>query len=449
MVRLLEDRRRPVDLRPRVDQIDRVELVPAVVALVAAGRLEPADRAGALDVAVRERMTGRGGERSHRRLLEDVALLVERAKHVLDDPVVVGRRRACEQVVREPEVEQVFPDEAAVAVGSLTRRQPLLIGGDHDRRSVLVCSADHEDGVAAQPVIPGCDVRRDAEPGDMPEMPRAARVGPGDGDENALWGAVREGDPPERARTATSYGGAEARPDAAEPDARACLWRARRQAARGRREPSRSAARASIYAPARPASRAPLLEQSCRAAAHPEQARTPERDRARASEPAPVRAARSKRSEPDAARPAPTLRRTTATRLCRSCDGARVRDRDRRGYRPLHRMARWGASADPLLTAWEQPAAGSPAREEERAAAPARARGGWRPEAAAAARGGGRSVSGSRYPFGSAVSRMPRYTYGSVPSTSPVGPIVPTMSPSETCVPVVTAIDPRWTSVTE
>ena len=210
MVRLLEDRRRAVDLRPRVDQVDRVELVPAVVALVAPGRLEPADRARALDVAVRERMAGRGGERSHRRLLEDVALLVERPEQVLDDPVVVGRRRAREQVVGEPEVEQVLPDEAAVAVGGLTRRQPLLIGGDHDRRSVLVRSADHEDGVAAQPVIPGRDVRRDAEAGDMAEMPRAARVGPGDGDENALWGTVREGDPPGRARTATSYGGVEA-----------------------------------------------------------------------------------------------------------------------------------------------------------------------------------------------------------------------------------------------
>ena len=58
-------------------------------------------------------------------------------------------------------------------------------------------------------------------------------------------------------------------------------------------------------------------------------------------------------------------------------------------------------------------------------------------------------MSGSRYPFGSAVSRMPRWTYGSGPSGSPLGPIVPTTSPSPIAVPTLTPIDPRWTSVTE
>ena len=333
MVRLLEDRRRPVDLRPRVDQVDRVELVPAVVALVAAGRLEPADRAGALDVAVGERMTGRGGERAHRRLLEDVALLVERPEHVLDDPVVIGRRRAREQVVRQPEVEQVLPDEAAVAVGGLTRRQPLLIGGDHDRRSVLVRSADHEDGVAAQPVIPGRDVRRDAEAGDMPEMPRAARVGPGDGDENALWGTVREGDPPGGARTATSYGGVEARPGRggtgcarlplASPAASSPRPRSAIAISSTRLEPRARATRFGVAA---------ASSSSCRAAAHAGPARTPERDRARAPEPADAGAGRSLDlgASRTAARPAPHSGRTTNTRPRRSCARARGRGRDRR-----------------------------------------------------------------------------------------------------------------------
>jgi hypothetical protein len=66
--------------------------------------------------------------------------------------------------------------------------------------------------------------------------------------------------------------------------------------------------------------------------------------------------------------------------------------------------------------------------------------------------GGGRagsSESGSRYPFGSAVSRMPRWTYGSGPSGSPLGPIVPTTSPSPTAVPAGKAIDPRCTRVIE
>jgi hypothetical protein len=44
---------------------------------------------------------------------------------------------------------------------------------------------------------------------------------------------------------------------------------------------------------------------------------------------------------------------------------------------------------------------------------------------------------------------MPKWTYGSGHSTSPLGPIVPTTSPSASAVPVRAPIDPRWTSVIE
>jgi hypothetical protein len=47
-----EDRRLAVDLGARVDQFLGLELVAAVVALVAAGLAVATDRAGALDVAV-------------------------------------------------------------------------------------------------------------------------------------------------------------------------------------------------------------------------------------------------------------------------------------------------------------------------------------------------------------------------------------------------------------
>ena len=139
-----------VDLRPRLDQIRRIELVAAVVALVAAGLGEAADRARALDVAVGQRLPGRGGERADGRLLDDEALLVERAEDVAHDLVVVLGRRPREQVVREPEPPQVLADDLVVPVGELTRRDALLVGGDHDRRAVLVGAADHEDVVAPQ-----------------------------------------------------------------------------------------------------------------------------------------------------------------------------------------------------------------------------------------------------------------------------------------------------------
>src|SRR5437867_7257060 len=74
---LLEDRLRAVDLRTRVDELIRIELVAAVVALVPARARKSADRARAFDVAVGEGTAGGLLERSHRSLLDQVALVVE------------------------------------------------------------------------------------------------------------------------------------------------------------------------------------------------------------------------------------------------------------------------------------------------------------------------------------------------------------------------------------
>jgi hypothetical protein len=61
----------------------------------------------------------------------------------------------------------------------------------------------------------------------------------------------------------------------------------------------------------------------------------------------------------------------------------------------------------------------------------------------------GRNRSGSTYPFGSSERRTPRWTYGTSCSTSPLGPIVATASPSATFAPRPTLVEPRWVSVTE
>ncbi len=55
-----------IDPGPRVDQFGGVELVAAVVALVATGAVITADRAGALNVAIRQRAPGRRADRAGR-----------------------------------------------------------------------------------------------------------------------------------------------------------------------------------------------------------------------------------------------------------------------------------------------------------------------------------------------------------------------------------------------
>src|SRR4029077_19649594 len=81
--------RLPVDLRPGIDEVRRVELVAAVVALVTARALVPADRAGALDVPVGQGPAGGRRDRAQRGAGEDVAVLVEAGEDLLGDRVVV------------------------------------------------------------------------------------------------------------------------------------------------------------------------------------------------------------------------------------------------------------------------------------------------------------------------------------------------------------------------
>jgi len=69
--------------------------------------------------------------------------------------------------------------------------------------------------------------------------------------------------------------------------------------------------------------------------------------------------------------------------------------------------------------------------------------------AATGAAGAGRNESGSRYPCGSEVTRTPMYRYGASSSGVPLGPTVPTASPSPMLAPFFTALVPRCVSVTE
>ena len=184
--RLAELRRGAVDDRPRIDEVDRVELVPAVVALVAARVRVLADRARTLDVPVGQRAARRGGERPECGALDEVALVVERPEDVLRDLVVVARRRACERVEREPQANVVVEDERVVAIGQLTGRHALSVRRHHHGSAVLVRPAHHEDVVAFEPVIAGEDVGRHARAGDVAQVPRSARIRPCDRYEDLL-----------------------------------------------------------------------------------------------------------------------------------------------------------------------------------------------------------------------------------------------------------------------
>ena len=185
-----EDRGLAVDAAARVLQVDRVELVAAVVALVAPRAVVGADGAGALDVAVRQGAPGGRRDGTEGRLRDDVAVAVQRLEELLHDGVVVAGRRAGEQVVGQPEPLQVLDDDPVVAVRELAGRHALAVGLHLDRRPVLVGAAHHQHVVADHPVVAAEHVGGDAEAGHVTDVPWAVGVRPGDSGEDGAGHAL-------------------------------------------------------------------------------------------------------------------------------------------------------------------------------------------------------------------------------------------------------------------
>ena len=185
MLRLDELRRLAVDLAHRVDEIGRVELVAAVVALVAARAGCAADGAGSLDVAVRQRAPRRRRNGAHGRLLDHVPVVVQPAEQLLHHRVVVAGGGAGEQVVAQPQAREVLDDLPVVPVGEFLDGDALLLRLDEQRGAVLVGAGDHQHLVARHALVAGEDVGRHAESGDVTDVAGSVGVRPGDGGEDA------------------------------------------------------------------------------------------------------------------------------------------------------------------------------------------------------------------------------------------------------------------------
>ena len=88
-----------VNLGNWVDQVNWVELVTAVIALVAAGAVSVANRAFALDVAVRQCAACRGRDSPLHGFFNHVAVVVQALKKLLGNGVVIACCGAGKHVV--------------------------------------------------------------------------------------------------------------------------------------------------------------------------------------------------------------------------------------------------------------------------------------------------------------------------------------------------------------
>ena len=182
------------DRRARLDQVGRVELLGAVLALVAARPRIAAVRAGADDVAVGQEAAV--GDRVDLPLghLGDQPGVGEPAGEMLGQAVVLRARRAAEVVERQPEaLAELLLDrpEPRAIVG---HRLAGLGGGELGRGAVLVGGADVEHLVAARPAVAGVDVGRELAADQISEVLDAVDVGQRGGDQDAGH-AGSSGDP--------------------------------------------------------------------------------------------------------------------------------------------------------------------------------------------------------------------------------------------------------------
>ncbi len=185
------------DHRVGLDQVDRVQQPPAVVALIAPRPGIGAVRTGSLDVAVGEEAAVIDRIDQLVGPLLDETVVLQHVGEVLGQPRVLGRRRAAEPVPRQAiaAADVVLQLVLLLAVG-----EHVLVGGGGrqlGRRAVLVGGADVERLVALRALEAGVDIGRQQRAGEVAEMldPVDVRQGRGDEDTGHLGGPLDDWTP--------------------------------------------------------------------------------------------------------------------------------------------------------------------------------------------------------------------------------------------------------------
>ena len=178
-----------VDLGNGVEKLVWVEFVAAGVALVAAGAVCTADRAGAFDVTIRQ------GAASGRRdgdllgALVDVAVGKALLEQFLHHLLVVAGGSAREQVIAQAKIAQILGDHTVVTVGELLCADAFLVGFHQNRGAVLVGARHHQHVIALHALVARVHVGGHAEAGDVTDMTGAVSIRPSNIHQNMTHGA--------------------------------------------------------------------------------------------------------------------------------------------------------------------------------------------------------------------------------------------------------------------
>ena len=148
------------DRRARVDEVGGVELLGAVLALVAPGAVVAAVGASADDVAVGQEAAVRGGIDLSLHHLGDEAGVGEASGEVLGEPVVLRARRAAEVIEAQAKTVGEVVLDLPVPRAIVGNRLAGGGGGELGRRAVFVGGTDQQHLVAPRAHVAGVDVGR-------------------------------------------------------------------------------------------------------------------------------------------------------------------------------------------------------------------------------------------------------------------------------------------------
>ena len=123
-------------------------------------------------------------------MLDHVTVIADSSEHVLDDAVVISSGRACEKVIGQAHLDQVFDDESIILVSQLASTDSRAIGGNQNGGSVLVSSGHHQHVVPGHSHVAREDIGGDSETGDVTNMAWTVGIRPSNGRQNSTHGPL-------------------------------------------------------------------------------------------------------------------------------------------------------------------------------------------------------------------------------------------------------------------
>jgi len=145
--------------------------------LVAVGVLVAAMRAGARDVAVGQKLSRLLVIVLLRRLLDELAFVVQLREERRRRLVMFFRRRARVDVKRDAQLFKRLLDDVVVSVHDVLRRASFLAGFDGDGHAVFIATADEENLLTHRPQVARIDVGRHIYARQMSYMHRPVGIG--------------------------------------------------------------------------------------------------------------------------------------------------------------------------------------------------------------------------------------------------------------------------------